>query len=70
MKSETCYAADGAICFSQGREGRLITNPYLVEIVDMHIAILGELAGEEGTGLTSAMGGIAPGLRGVLLIRK
>jgi len=43
-----------AICFSQGREGRLITNPYCGECghVYCYTCLLGEVAGEEGDGWT------------------
>lgn len=41
-----------AICFSQGREGRLITNPYCGECghAYCYTCLVGEVAGEEGDG--------------------
>jgi peroxin-2 len=41
-----------AVCFSQGREGRLITNPYCGECghAYCYTCLLGEVAGEEGDG--------------------
>lgn len=41
-----------AICFSQGREGRLITNPYCGECghVYCYTCVVGQVAGEEGDG--------------------
>ena len=41
-----------AICFSQGREGRLITNPYCGECGHpyCYTCLVGEVAGEEGDG--------------------
>jgi peroxin-2 len=42
------------ICFSQGREGRLVTNPYCGECghVYCYACLLGEVVGEEGDGWT------------------
>jgi peroxin-2 len=41
-----------AICFSQGREGRLITNPYCGECRHAYCysCLVGEVVGEEGDG--------------------
>jgi peroxin-2 len=40
------------ICFSQGREGRLVTNPYVGECghVYCYACLIGEVVGEEGDG--------------------
>jgi peroxin-2 len=42
------------ICFAQGREGRLVTNPYCGECghVYCYACLLGEVVGEEGDGWT------------------
>lgn len=40
------------ICFSQGREGRLVTNPYVGECghVYCYACLIGEVVGEQGDG--------------------